>query len=81
MEKKDLLKETIKHVDIKSYDSTALINAMREMSFTSRDTARAADIFMMMVAEKPCTNILTIAPNKPSAKYFRQSNCFSNILI
>src|SRR5574344_289906 len=67
MEKKDLLKETIKHVDIKSYDSTALINAMREMSFTSRDTARAADILMMMVAEKPCTNILTLAGSTSAA--------------
>src|SRR5574344_1406707 len=67
MEKKDLLKETIKHVDIKSYDSTALINAMREMSVTARDTARAADILRMMVAEKPCTNILTIAGSTSAA--------------
>ena len=34
---------------------------MRDMSFTSRDTARATDILMMMVGEKECTNILTIA--------------------
>ena len=61
MEKKDLLKDTIKHIDIKSYDSTQLIDAMRDMSFTSRDTARATDILMMMVGEKECTNILTIA--------------------
>ena len=52
MEKKDLLKDTIKHIDIKSYDSTQLIDAMRDMSFTSRDTARAADILMKMVKEK-----------------------------
>ena len=52
MEKKDLLKDTIKHIDIKSYDSTQLIDAMRDMSFTSRDTARATDILMMMVGEK-----------------------------
>ena len=52
MEKKDLLKDTIKHIDIKSYDSTQLIDAMRGMSFTSRDTARATDILMMMVGEK-----------------------------
>ena len=51
MEKKDLLKDTIKHIDIKSYDSTQLIDAMRGMSFTSRDTARATDILMMMVGE------------------------------
>ena len=34
--KQDLLKETIKHIDIKKYDSTELIDAMRNMSFTSR---------------------------------------------
>ena len=44
MEKKDLLKDVVEHIDIKKYDSTELINAMRKMSFTSRDTARAADI-------------------------------------
>lgn len=67
MEKKDLLKDTIKHIDIKSFDSTQLINAMRDMSFTSRDTARAADILNMMVKEKECTNILTIAGSTSAA--------------
>ncbi|MDR0420006.1 MAG: deoxyhypusine synthase [Prevotellaceae bacterium] len=61
MKKKDLLKETIKHIDIKSFDATQIIDAMRDMSFTSRDTAKAADIFQMMIKEKNCTNILTIA--------------------
>ena len=61
MEKKDLLKDVIKHIDIKSYNSTELVDAMRNMSFTSRDTARAADILMMMCKEKECTNILTLA--------------------
>lgn len=67
MEKKDLLKDTIKHIDIKSYNSTQLIDAMRDMSFTSRDTARAADILMMMEKEKECTNILTIAGSTSAA--------------
>ena len=67
MEKKDLLKETVKHIDIKKYNSTDIIDAMRSMSFTSRDTARATDIFMKMVAEKDCTNILTIAGSTSAA--------------
>ncbi len=67
MDKKDLLKETIKHIDIKKYDSTELIDAMRQMSFTSRDTARAADILTMMCKEKECTNILTIAGSTSAA--------------
>ncbi|MDR1983470.1 MAG: deoxyhypusine synthase [Prevotellaceae bacterium] len=61
MKKKDLLKETVKHIDIKSFDATKIVDAMRDMSFTSRDTAKAADIFQMMIKEKNCTNMLTIA--------------------
>ncbi len=61
MKKSDLLKDTIKHIDVKSFDSTPLINAMREMSFTSRDTANAADIFDLMINDKDCSIILTLA--------------------
>ena len=61
------MKETVKHIDIKKYDSTELIDAMRSMSFTSRDTARAADILTMMCKEKTCTNILTIAGSTSAA--------------
>ncbi|MBN2274685.1 MAG: deoxyhypusine synthase [Bacteroidales bacterium] len=59
--KRELLKETIEHIDIKSFDSTHLINAMRKMSFSSRDTANAADILMKMINDKECTTILTLA--------------------
>jgi deoxyhypusine synthase len=61
MQKKDLLKETVKHIDIKSFDSTPIINAMRDMSFTSRDTANAADIFQKMIKDEGCTVFLTLA--------------------
>lgn len=61
MEKKDLLKGTIKHIDIKSFDATPIIDSMREMSFTSRDTAVAADIYSRMINDTECTNILTLA--------------------
>jgi len=61
LKKKDLLKETIKHFDIKKVDTTPVINAMRDMSFTSRDTAVAADIFDRMIKDKDCTIILTLA--------------------
>lgn len=67
MNKKDLLNETIKHIDIKTYDSTQLIDAMRGMSFTSRDTATATDIYMRMLKESECTNILTIAGSTSAA--------------
>ncbi len=61
LKKKDLLKDVIKHVDITSFDASPIINAMRDMSFTSRDTAVAADIFNRMISDKKCSNILTLA--------------------
>ena len=67
MSKKDLLKKTIKHVDATKYDSTPIIDSMREMSFSSRDTARAADILVKMLKNKDCTVILTIAGSSSAA--------------
>jgi len=67
MKREDLLKETIKHIDIKSFDSTKIISSMREMSFTSRDTAKAADILDMMLKDKNCTIILTLAGSTSAA--------------
>lgn len=61
MKKKDLLKDVVKHVDIKKINSVALVDAMREMSFTSRDTARAADILVRMINDKGSANILCLA--------------------
>jgi deoxyhypusine synthase len=58
---KDYLKETIQHIDIKSFDSTKIVDAMRNMSFTSRDIASATDIFQKMIKNRECTNILTLA--------------------
>ena len=61
MNKKKFLKETVKHIDIKSFDSTPIIDSMRDMSFTSRDTAVAADILNRMIKDKNCTIFLTLA--------------------
>jgi len=59
--KRELLKETIEHIDIKSFDSTPIVESMKKMSFSSRDTANAADILLKMVRDKECTNMLTLA--------------------
>lgn len=67
MNKKQLLKEEIKHIDIKKIDATEIIDAMKKMSFTSRDAARAAEILEMMVKDKDCTNILTLAGSTSAA--------------
>ena len=61
MTKPDLLKNTIKHIDLASFDATTIIKSMAEMSFTARDTAAAAQIWRRMVQDKNCTIILTLA--------------------
>jgi deoxyhypusine synthase len=65
--RKDFLKNPVKHVDIKSFDSTPIIEAMKHMSFTARDTARAAEIFNRMIADPNCTIMLTVAGSTAAA--------------
>ncbi len=67
MEKNDFLKDPVKHIDIKSFDSTEIIEAMKDMSFTARDTARAADILNLMISDDECTIILCIAGSTSAA--------------
>ena len=59
--KAELLSRTVEHVAIDQYDARPVIDAMRQMSFTSRDTARAADIFSMALEDKGCSTWLTLA--------------------
>jgi deoxyhypusine synthase len=59
--KAELLSNTVEHVDITSYDARPIIDSMRKMSFTSRDTARAADILDMAIADKACSPWLILA--------------------
>ncbi len=59
--KAQLLANTVKHVDITSFDARPIIDNMRGMSFSSRDTARAADIFNMSIEDKDCSPWLILA--------------------
>src|SRR3954470_8128810 len=59
--KAELLQKTVEHVDITSFDARPIIDAMRKMSFSSRDTARAADIFNMALEDKSCSPWLILA--------------------
>jgi len=59
--KKELLSKEVKHIDIKSFDARKIIDAYSKMSFTSRDLARATEIFNMMLKDKKCSIILTLA--------------------
>jgi len=61
MNKKELLKKEVKHIDIASFDARPIIDKMSDMSFTSRDLARATDIFNTMIKDQNCSIILTIA--------------------
>ena len=53
--KAELLATTVEHIDITSFDARPIIDSMRKMSFSSRDTARAADIFNMALEDKDCS--------------------------
>ena len=59
--KAELLARTVEHVDITAYDARPVIDAMRGMSFTSRDTARAAEILNMALEDKSASVWLTLA--------------------
>ncbi len=67
MEKRDLLRDPVEHIDITSFDSTPIIEGMRGMSFTARETARATDILNRMLEDKDCTIILCIAGSTSAA--------------
>ena len=59
--KKSLLNNPVEHIDIKSFDARKIIDGMSKMSFTSRDTARAAGIYNDMLDDKDCSIFLTLA--------------------
>ena len=65
--KKNLLKNQVKHIDIKKINTTEIINSMKDMSFTARDLAMASEIYDKMLSDKKCSVILTIAGSTSAA--------------
>ena len=65
--KKDFLKKPIEHIDITSFDSRKIISSMKKMSFVSRETANAANIYNEMLKDKDCTIFLTLAGSTSAA--------------
>jgi len=61
MTKRELLKEPVRHIDFTSFDATPIVRGMAGMSFSSRETARAADIWRRMLTDQDCDIILTLA--------------------
>src|SRR4051795_11179260 len=66
--KAELLANTVEHVAIDQYDARPVIEAMRKMSFTSRDTARAADIWAMSLEDAGCSTWLTLPRSTSAAR-------------
>tara|TARA_B100000029_G_C17450763_1_gene914921 strand:+ start:107 stop:1153 length:1047 start_codon:yes stop_codon:yes gene_type:complete len=65
--KKTFLEKPVEHIDITSFDSRKIIESMRKMSFTSRDTAKASEIYNEMLSDKNCTIFLTLAGSTSAA--------------
>ena len=65
--KKDFLKKAVEHIDITSFDARKIISSMKKMSFVSRETANAANIYNEMLKDKECTIFLTLAGSTSAA--------------
>ena len=65
--KKDFLKKPVEHIDITSFDARDIISSMEKMSFVSRETANAANIYNEMLKDKECTIFLTLAGSTSAA--------------
>jgi deoxyhypusine synthase len=65
--KKDYLKNVVKHIDIKEHNVVRLVDSMEHMAFSARDLNRAANIYDMMIRDKECGIILTLAGSLFSA--------------
>ncbi|MGC1784963.1 MAG: deoxyhypusine synthase [Acidobacteriaceae bacterium] len=66
-DKKSLLRHPIEHIDIKQHDVRALVEAMQHMAYSSRDLARAAEIYERMLRDPDCGIILCLAGSLISA--------------
>ena len=65
--KKDYLKETIKHIDIKKHNVVPLVESFKDMAFQARNLHRAAKYYDMMLKDKKCSVILCLAGSLFSA--------------
>jgi deoxyhypusine synthase len=65
--KKELLARPIQHLDIKQHNVVPIVDAMANMAYSARDTARAASIYEMMLRDTDCGVILCLAGSLISA--------------
>ena len=67
LNKIELLSKPIGHIDITSLNVVGVVDQMRQMAFSARDLARAADIYQMMLQETECNITLCLAGSLVSA--------------
>ncbi|MFC6644957.1 deoxyhypusine synthase [Granulicella cerasi] len=65
--KQELLTTPIKHINIAEHNVVPLVDAMASMAYSSRDLARAANIYDMMLRDTECGVILCLAGSLISA--------------
>src|SRR3712207_578912 len=66
-DRKELLSQTIQHIDITSQDVRPLVKGMEHMAYSARDLARAANIYDRMLRDAECGIILCLAGSLVSA--------------
>ncbi len=65
--KAELLSRPVVHIDITKFDARPIIKSYRDMAYSSRTLAQAADIYSMMLKDRECGVILTLAGSLISA--------------
>ena len=65
--KTELLTTEVRHLDIKKFDFTSLIDDMQGTAFQARNLARAAKIYEQMLTDESCGVILCLAGSLISA--------------
>ncbi|MFA6044014.1 MAG: deoxyhypusine synthase [Phycisphaerales bacterium] len=65
--KKELLSRPITHIDITAFDARPVVKSYKQMAYSARTLANAADIYSMMLKDKECAVILTLAGSLISA--------------
>ncbi len=65
--REQLLRHEVRHVDITASSPVELVTQMRQMAYTARDLARAAEIYQTMLGDEQCSIILCLAGSLISA--------------
>lgn len=65
--KDQLLSKEVKHIDIKQFDFSALLDAMGDTAFQAKNLSRAAKIYTQMLEDPQCSIILCVAGSIVSA--------------